>query len=169
MSEQSGKPWREFFIHKKLNHSYNAEEIPDYRDKSEYIHAVIFEAFEASQARVRDLEKEIDRRNHEAAYWSKEEIEAAKIRAEELRLKLFGNEVVKERIQALEKENAELKWFADRMNEYVMPGTTDSQNSAIRAFKELGKENAELRSTLDKAAELIGQKHFELREFKDEK
>jgi hypothetical protein len=56
--------------------------------------------------------------------------------------------------QALETELAEFKWFAKEMHKYLYPGEIDSQDSAIKVFKELKATNERLRKALEFYADL---------------
>ena len=69
----------------------------------------------------------------------------------ELKLKEFWQENIglKSEIEKLKAENAELKWFADKMNQYVLPGTTDTQDSALAAFAKLTRQRDTLKKALN--------------------
>lgn len=66
--------------------------------------------------------------------------------------KLYPDEYVKcipvEDYEQLKKENADLKWFAAQMNKYVLPGTTDTGDSALLAFNNMAEENSKLKDKL---------------------
>lgn len=57
-------------------------------------------------------------------------------------------ELAEKEIEQLKKENAELKWFAAQMNKYVLPGTTDTEDSALLAFNNMAEENSKLKDKL---------------------
>ena len=64
--------------------------------------------------------------------------------------------VEKSALEASQAKVKELEWFTSQMNKYVLAGETDTQDSAIKVFKELN----------DKVRELEQQCYMLIREFK---
>lgn len=57
----------------------------------------------------------------------------------------IGVEGQREINRKLSEQNKELVWFSEKMNKYVLPGECDSQDSALKVFKELSEENKRLK------------------------
>ena len=55
--------FKELLTHKSLHHCYNVDEIPSYRDKSEYIHTIEYAAVEQLKAENNDLKRELADKN----------------------------------------------------------------------------------------------------------
>lgn len=55
------KKHREFLTFKNLNHSYNFDEIPVYRDKDEYIHTIEYGALLEEKQKVEKLNMQINK------------------------------------------------------------------------------------------------------------
>lgn len=53
-------------------------------------------------------------------------------------------------LEAAKAEIKDLRWFESRITKYVMPGLSDSQDSALAVFSELEAENKSLKETCDR-------------------
>lgn len=110
------------------------------------------------EIQVTDVDIELQSRKHNRTMFGTVPQLTSTLRTRAIADKLEAAPIIhrleKER-DALKAENKELRWFAEQVNKYVMPGETDTQDAALKIVKErdeLKAENRQLKIDIDEGS-----------------